>query len=117
VLETSQKGGLEITAWVEWFLNCLKRAIAASEVSLGTVLVKAQFWKTHAHGTFNERQRTMINKLLDGFDGKLNSSKWAKIMKCSQDTALRDIVDLVERNILAKDEAGGRSTSYTLVLK
>lgn len=116
VLENSQKGSLDITLWIEWFLNCLKHAVAASEKMLEAVLIKARFWKTHAGESFNDRQRAIINRLLDGFDGKLTSSKWAKLTKCSQDTALRDIGDLLNRQILAKDEAGGRSTSYQLCL-
>jgi len=116
VLENCQKGALNITPWIEWFLNCLKRAIAASEKTLEAVLVKARFWKAHAGKSFNERQRTIINRLLDGFEGKLTSSKWAKLTKCSQDTALRDISDLLNRKILIKEEAGGRSTSYELCL-
>ena len=116
VLEHCQKGTLEITEWIVWFLNCLERAIAASEQTLQSVLAKAGFWKTHASESFNERQRKVINRLLDGFEGKLTSSKWAKLTKCSQDTALRDISDLVSRKILAKDKAGGRSTGYTLSL-
>ena len=116
ILESCQKGDLDITRWVEWFLNCLKRALAASETMLEAVLAKARFWELHAGASFNERQRTIINRLLDGFEGKLTSSKWAKITKCSQDTALRDISDLVNGGVLAKEEAGGRSTSYTLVL-
>ncbi len=114
VLERCQKGTLDITEWIEWFLNCLQRAIATSEQTLEAVLTKAGFWKTHAGESFNERQRKVINRLLDGFEGKLTSSKWAKLTKCSQDTALRDISDLVSRKILAKDQAGGRSTGYTL---
>jgi Fic family protein len=116
VLERCQKGTLDITAWIEWFLNCLKRAIAASGKMLGAVLTKAAFWKAHAGESFNERQRKIINRLLDGFEGKLTTSKWAKIAKCSQDTALRDIQDLLTRNVLCKDDAGGRSTSYRLNL-
>lgn len=116
VLERCQKGTLDITGWIEWYLNCLKHAIAASEQTLEMVLVKAGFWKAHQGESFNERQRKVLNRLLDGFEGKLTSSKWAKLTKCSQDTALRDISDLVERHILAKDPAGGRSTSYTLCL-
>ena len=116
VLESCQKGALDITRWVEWFLNCLKHAITASEKMLEAVLVKANFWKTHAGESLNERQRAIINRLLDGFDGKLTSSKWAKLTKCSQDTALRDISDLVNRQILLKEDAGGRSTSYALRL-
>lgn len=117
VLEHCQKGELDITPWIGWFLNCLKHAIASSEKTLEAVLVKAGFWKAHAGASFNERQRAIINRLLDGFDGKLTSSKWAKLTKCSQDTALRDISDLVNRQILIKDEAGGRSTSYELRLQ
>jgi Fic family protein len=117
VLEHCQKGSLDITEWINWFLNCLKHAIAASEQTLELVLKKAGFWKAHAGESFNERQRQVINRLLDGFEGKLTSSKWAKLTKCSQDTALRDISDLVNRSVLTKDEAGGRSTSYTLHLR
>mgnify|MGYP001554184007 CR=1 FL=1 len=116
VLERCQKGSLNITAWIEWYLHCLKRAIAASEETLEAVLSKAGFWKTHAGESFNDRQRAIINRLLDGFEGKLTSSKWAKLAKCSQDTALRDISDLLTRRILATDDAGGSSTSYELML-
>jgi len=114
ILENSQKNTMDITIWIEWYLNCFKRAVELSEQTLEVVLVKARFWERHAEDSLNERQKTIINRLLDGFDGKLNSSKWAKICKCSQDTALRDINDLVNRQILDKDYAGGRSTSYTL---
>jgi Fic family protein len=116
VLERGQKGTLDITQWMEWYLNCMKRAIGASEKILAAVLVKAGFWKAHAGESFNDRQRKVINRLLDGFEGKLTSSKWAKLTKCSQDTALRDISELLDRKILAKAEAGGRSTSYQLCL-
>lgn len=116
ILERCQKGTLDITNWIEWFLNCLKRAMAASEQTLEAVLVKARFWKAHAGESFNERQRKVINRLLDGFEGKLTTSKWAKLAKCSQDTALRDVSDLVNRQILTKDQAGGRSTNYSLLL-
>jgi Fic family protein len=116
VLERCQKGTVDITPWMEWFLNCLKHAIAASEEILQTVLTKSQFWSMHSGKVFNDRQRTILNRLLDDvFFGKLNSSKWAKLTKCSPDTALRDINDLVERKILIKEEAGGRSTSYKLL--
>jgi Fic family protein len=117
VLEQCQKGTLDITRWMEWFLACLKRAVAASEKMLGAVLAKAGFWQAHAGDSFNDRQRKVINRMLDGFEGKLTSSKWAKLTKCSQDTALRDISDLLDRQILAKEEAGGRSTSYKLQLE
>lgn len=117
ILERSQKGPLDITAWIEWFLSCLKRAIEASEETLQAVLQKARFWESNNRGTLNERQKKVLNLLLDGFHGKLTSSKWAKLTKCSQDTALRDINDLLAQHILQKEEAGGRSTSYLLSLK
>lgn len=113
-LEETQKGSLDITGWLEWFLDCLGRSIGTAEELLATVLRKARLWATYASVPFNDRQRLMINKLLDGFEGKLTSSKWAKIAKCSQDTALRDILSLVEYGVLTKDPAGGRSTSYSL---
>ncbi|RDI44848.1 Fic family protein [Aquicella lusitana] len=116
VLENCQKGSLDITEWLEWYLRCLQHAIVASNLVLQTVLTKAAFWRAHSGESFNERQRMLINRLLDGFEGKLNSSKWAKIAKCSQDTALRDITDLLGRKVLLKDEGGGRSTSYKLCL-
>ncbi len=114
-LEQCQKGTLDITLWMEWFLGCLKRAIEDSEEILESVLAKARFWESHAGESFNERQHAMMNRLLNGFEGKLTSSKWAKMVKCSQDTALRDINNLVDRHILVKEPAGGRSTSYALV--
>lgn len=114
ILERSQKGNLEITDWMEWFLVCLKRAIISSADILEIVLRKSKFWEMHLGGLFNIRQKKMINMLLDGFEGKMTSSKWASIAKCSQDTSIRDIKDLVERNILIKDPGGGRSTSYSL---
>ncbi len=113
-LEETQKGTLDITARLDWFLDCLYRALDKAESTLEIVLMKARFWESHTDIQFNERQRVILNKLLDGFDGKLTSSKWAKIAKCSQDTALRDILDLVKRGILTKDPTGGRSTSYSL---
>lgn len=105
---------IDITIWLEWFLGCLDRALDSTETTLAHVFKKARFWEFHSAGSMNERQRTMVNKLFEGFQGKLTSSKWAKITKCSQDTALRDILDLVEKGILAKDSAGGRSTGYLL---
>jgi Fic family protein len=116
VLEHCQKGTLNITPWIKWFLNCLIRAIEASEQTLEAVLAKARFWKTHEGESFNDRQRKVLNRLLDGFEGKLTSSKWAKLTQCSQDTALRDITDLLDRRILARDKPGGRSTGYKLRL-
>jgi Fic family protein len=114
ILESTQKDDLDITPWMEWFLGCLDRAIAGAEKTLAIVFKKADFWKKHSAASLNDRQRDIINRLLDGFDGKLTSSKWAIIEKCSPDTALRDIADLIERGLLKKDEGGGRSTSYSL---
>jgi Fic family protein len=113
-LEACQKGGLDITEWLDWFLACLGRAIGNSAVMLETVLSKARFWEQHADAGFNDRQKLMLAKTLDGFEGKLTSSKWAMLAKCSQDTALRDIDDLLKREVLVKEDAGGRSTSYLL---
>jgi Fic family protein len=114
-LEATQKGDLDITDWFEWFLGCLDRAFQRTESTLALVLGKARFWKAHDGTRLNERQIKVINRLLDGFEGKLTSSKWAKLAKCSQDTAGRDIDGLIKRGILARDAAGGRSTSYSLV--
>ena len=115
VLEASQKGDLDITRWLEWFLSCLGRAFEDAEGILTSVLAKARFWEQHAGTALNERQRGMINRLLDGFEGKLTSSKWAVLGKCSQDTALRDIEGLIGHGILVRDGAGGRSSGYALV--
>jgi Fic family protein len=115
ILEKTQSGGLDITDWMEWFLQCINRALIASEETLSHVLKKTAFWSANEKTIFSNRQVLMLNKLLDGLDGKLTTAKWAKMAKCSQDTALRDIQDLVERKILIKENAGGRSTSYMLV--
>ncbi len=114
-LEQSQRGGVDITSWLEWFLGCLGRAVAGAETELAGVLRKAKIWERINAEPVNDRQRKMINLLLDGFEGKLSSSKYAKLAKCSEDTALRDIKILIERGILTRDEGGGRSTSYRLV--
>jgi Fic family protein len=114
MLEQTQKGALDITSWLVWFLECLQRALMTTGETLALVLNKAKFWDKNAHVSLNKRQHLMLNKLLDGFTGKLTSSKWAKISKCSQDTALRDIQELVGIGILIKESAGGRSTSYLL---
>lgn len=114
MLERTQKGDLDITEWLAWFLGCLDRAFEGAEDTLANVLRKARFWEKHAAAGFNDRQRDMLDRLLTGFEGKLTSSKWAKIEKCSPDTALRDINELLEHGILEKEAAGGRSTSYTL---
>jgi len=115
-LEETQKGTLDITARLEWFLDCLNHAFDSVESTLAIVLKKARFWESYSETPFNDRQRLVLNKLLDGFEGKMTSSKWAKLAKCSQDTALRDILELTERGILAKDLAGGRSTSYSVII-
>jgi Fic family protein len=114
ILEKTQKGTLDITPWMEWFLGCLGRAIDGAQATLSSVLAKARFWEAFAEVAINERQRLVLNRLLDGFEGKLTTSKYAKLAKCSQDTALRDILPLVERGILVRNPEGGRSTSYAL---
>ncbi len=115
ILEETQKGTLDVTPWMEWFLACLGRAFDGTEVTLGAVLRKARFWEKYARVMVNARQRDVINRLLDGFTGKLTTTKWATLEKCSHDTALRDIESLIEQGLLHKDRGGGRSTSYSLV--
>lgn len=115
ILERTQKGTTDITDWILWFLKCLQGAINATYEVLQKVLDKAEFWKIHSTTILNERQQKMVNKLLDGFEGKLTTTKWGKICKCSQDTALRDIQDLIKKDILLKEAGGGRSTSYELI--
>ena len=114
-LERVQHDDSDITSWLEWFLACLERALLNNDEELKAVLTKAKFWDTHRETLLNDRQRLMLNRLLDGFEGKLTSSKWAKIAKTSSDTALRDIQDLIGKGILRRDSAGGRSTGYELV--
>ncbi len=114
ILEKTQKGSLNITEWIDWFLSCLQRALANTDEALAIVLKKARFWDKYSSTSLNDRQKLMLNKLLDGFDGKLTSSRWAKITKTSQDTAGRDINELLEKNILIKEPGGGRSTNYQL---
>ncbi len=115
ILESTQKGDLDITPWLSWFLDCLNRAFDSTETILASVFRKARFWETYATVNMNDRQRAMVNRLLIGFEGNLTTSKWAKIAKCSQDTALRDIDELIRHGVLAKGEGGGRSTNYVLV--
>ena len=115
ILERTQKGDLNITDWLEWFLICLLHALKSSEMILGKVIFKHNFWMSNSSSIKNERQRKLLNRLLDGFDGKLTTSKWAKIGKCSQDTASRDIQDLIEKGVLYKLPGGGRSTGYDLI--
>ena len=114
MLEETQKGTLDITEALTWFLQCLNRAFDGIEVILDDVLRKTRFWEAYVDVPLNDRQRLMLNKMLNGFEGKLTSSKWAKIAKCSQDTATRDIKELMNVNVLMKDSGGGRSTSYSL---
>ena len=115
ILEKTQRGDLDITEWLIWFLECLGHALNAPEEILSLIFKKASFWKAHEKTIFNPRQVLLLNKLLDNFEGKLTTSKWAKIAGCSHDTALRDINDLIEKKVLIKEEGGGRSSSYVLV--
>jgi len=114
ILEKTQKGTMDITPWMQWFVGCLGRAVDGAQTALGAVLTKAQVWESTAGVAINERQRLVLNRLLDGFEGELTTSKYAKLAKCSQDTALRDILPLVEHGILIRNSKGGRSTSYAL---
>lgn len=116
ILEKTQKGDLDITDWIVWFLNCLINALKSTDLVLKRVLFKADFWKKNMGIEMNNRQIKLLNKLIDGFDGKLTSSKWAKIAKCSKDSAVRDINDLIHKGILQKEPSGGRSTNYELVI-
>jgi Fic family protein len=117
ILQKVQHSSGDISKWLDWFLNCLYRALISTDETLKRVLYKAEFWDKHRETILNSRQRLMLNKLLDGFDGKLKTSKWAKVAKCSADTALRDIKDLMEKRILKQEESGGRSTNYELIEK
>ncbi|HWB82553.1 MAG TPA: Fic family protein [Bryobacteraceae bacterium] len=114
ILEATQKGTMDVTPWMEWFLGCLGRAIDSAQTMLHAVLIKARFWKRIQNIALNDRQRLVLNRLLDRFEGKLTTSKYAKLAKCSQDTALRDILPLVKQGILVRNPEGGRSTSYSL---
>ena len=114
VLERAQRGTLDVTPWMEWFLGCLGRAIDGAQTTLEAVLQKARFWQAVRDVPINDRQRLVLNRLLDGFEGNPSTSKWATIAKCSSDTALRDILDLVDRGVLVRNPGAGRSTSYSL---
>jgi Fic family protein len=116
LLEATQKGPMDVTPWLLWFLECLGRAFEGAEATLASVMAKARFWEQHRDASINERQRAVVNRLLNGFEGKLTSSKYALLAKCSQDTALRDIDDLLKRGMLKRDAAGGRSTSYSIAM-
>jgi Fic family protein len=115
VLQKVQHSSGDITEWINWFLNCIKNAMRSTESTTQKIVRKAEFWKLHEHTPINERQRVILNKLFDNFEGKLQTSKWAKIVKTSTDTALRDIKDLVEKGILKKTDGGGRNANYELV--
>ncbi|WP_208607015.1 Fic family protein [Burkholderia metallica] len=115
VLERTQRGSLDVTEWLAWFLTALGRAVDHAHVTLDAVLVKARFWQRCAGFAMNERQVKVMNRLLGGFEGKLTTTKWAALAKCSQDTALRDITELVEHGVLRRSSSGGRSTSYELM--
>ncbi len=117
ILERTQRGSLDITEWLRWYLMCLARSFTATEEVLETVLHKAGFWAKHGKSALNARQVKVLNRLLEGFDGKLNTTKWARLTKCSHDTALRDIHELMDKKILIKEDTGGRSTHYALQLK
>jgi Fic family protein len=114
LLEKTQQGSLNITKWLQWFIECLGRALSSSDENLGSVIQKARFWESHQAAMLNERQRMMLNKVMDGLEGTLTSSKWAKVTKSSPDTALRDIQNLIDQGILEKEPGGGRSTSYRI---
>ena len=114
-LGDAQRGTLDATDWIAWFLNCLGRALGDAEREVGDALARGAFWRNPALDGINPRQRLVLDRLLGDFEGKLTTTKWAKLAKCSQDTAYRDILDLVARGVLSRDEAGGRSTSYSLV--
>lgn len=115
ILQKAQHSSGDITEWLVWFLNCLKNALLETENTLHKIFQKTEFWKIYEQTDLNNRQRMMLNKLFDGFEGKLKTSKWAKIAKCSPDTALRDIKELMEKGILRQETQGGRSTNYVLV--
>ena len=115
VLQKVQHSDGDITDWLVWFLNCLQKSLLQTTVTVQKILLKASFWNAHETTDLNQRQHLMLNKLLDGFEGKLKTSKWAKIAKCSPDTALRDIRDLIQKGILQQEKEGGRSTNYEMV--
>lgn len=117
VLERTQKGDLEITEWLLWFLGCFSRAVEGAQTASAHVLRKADFWTQHAHEDFNERQKLVLNRYLDGFEGKLTAKKWAALSKASIPTAQRDINDLVQRGLLSRNPGGSKNTSYEVVVK
>jgi Fic family protein len=114
LLETSQRGPLDLTPWLTWFSECLGRTLQATEQTLAQIMAKAHCWKRHRQTPFTEGQRQLLTYLLDGFDGKSTTANWARMAHCSQDTAGREIADLVAKGVLVHEGAGGRSTSYQL---
>ncbi len=114
MLERTQRGDIDITDWLEWFLDCLFNSMEHTEATITKIIERGKFWDMHRENEFNVRQQKMLHVLLDGFFGKLSVSKWALMTKCSTDTALRDIQDLLKKGVLEQEEAGGRSTSYRL---
>ena len=116
MLERSQKGALDVTDWLAWFLDCFSRALDGAEAACANVLRKADFWQRYSREAFDKRQKTVLNRFLDGFEGKLTAKKWAAIGKCSIPTAQRDINELVERGILRRNPGGSKNTSYDLVM-
>ncbi|RYY84772.1 MAG: Fic family protein [Chitinophagaceae bacterium] len=115
-LEATQKGSLNVTSWLTWFLQCLDRAFLGTNELLANVLMKARFWERYAGIGLNDRQNKAVNRMLNGLEGKMTSSKWATMAKCSKETAIRDIQDLIKKGMLVKENAGGRSTSYALTI-
>lgn len=116
ILERMQRGNGDLTEWLLWFLACLEQSILSTEKVLDSTLAKARFWDAHSKTVLNDRQRKMLNKVMDGFDGKLTTSKWAKICKCSVDTALLDVKDLISKGILGKTDEGGKNTNYKIIM-
>jgi Fic family protein len=114
-LEATQRFDMDVTSWMHWFLNCLHSSLLHAEAALESVLFKSTFWNMHRHTAMNDRQVKMVNALLDGFEGNCTAKKWSKIGKCSPDSALRDITDLIKKEVLIKESKGGRSTSYALI--
>ena len=116
ILERTQKEAMDVTGWMSWFVDCLGRAIESAEAALDATLAKGRFWVRIAEISINDRQRKVLNLLLGDFKGNLTTSKWARLTKCSSDTALRDITELMECGVLARSAEGGRSTNYSLVI-
>ena len=117
ILELTQKGTVDVTNWMIWFLDCLQRAIKSAQDTVATAIARVKFWDGISDLSINDRQRKVLRRLINGFEGKLTTTKWTKMTKCSQDTALRDITDLIQKSVLERSQSGGRSTSYDVVNK